>query len=142
MEVYIKKERQEVLAFYLRPDVQTVVAEYDEQLGKLYEKIVGARDSLDRDTKRMTQDGYVSGFGETAKLVPSVLSVRDLGLIFDTVVNERVDHTQHNDSFDESGALADMGGSLSFEEFKKSIIRVASLCTATNDRIRMSPNEF
>ena len=29
MDVYIKKERQEVLAFYLRPDVQTVVEEYE-----------------------------------------------------------------------------------------------------------------
>ena len=59
MEIYIKKERQEVLAFYLRPDVQTVMAEYEEPLGLFYEKVVGAIDSLDRDTKRMTLQGYV-----------------------------------------------------------------------------------
>ena len=29
MQVYIKKERQEVLAFYLRPDVATVMDEYE-----------------------------------------------------------------------------------------------------------------
>ena len=46
----------EVLAFYLRPDVQTVFEEFDGELGKLYGKVVGAESILGRDTKRMTQE--------------------------------------------------------------------------------------
>ena len=71
--------------------------------------------------------------------MPSVLSIRDLGLIFDTIVNERVDNTQ-NDSFDDP-TLAQVEGSLSFEEFKKSIVRVASLCFVSVEKVRMDPHE-
>lgn len=53
MEVYIRKERQEMLAFYLRPDVQTIIGEYDEKLAKFYEKIVRAASQFERDIKRM-----------------------------------------------------------------------------------------
>ena len=116
-----------------------MVAEYDAQLGQLYEKIVGARDAIDRDMKRMNAEGYVRGFGETCDIVPSVLSVRDLGLIFDTIVNERVDTTQ-NDSFEDS-ALAEMESTLSYEEFKKSIVRLATLCFASSDLVRVAPGE-
>ena len=41
--------------------------------------------------KRMSKEGYSRGFGETAMLVPGVLKRRDLELIFDTIINERVD---------------------------------------------------
>ena len=108
------------------------MAEYDRDLGQLYEKIVGAKDALDRDTKRMTSEGYVQGFGETAEIVPKVLSVRDLGLIFDTIINERVDssvaaYSGNADIYDDQMALAEVG-SLSYEEFKKSIVRLSTLC--------------
>ena len=53
-EIYTKKERQEVLAFYLRPDVQTVFSEYENHFGILYDYIVRANDRAERDTKRMT----------------------------------------------------------------------------------------
>lgn len=61
MEVYTKKERQEVLAFYLRPDVQTVFGEYEAHLAVMYDKIVGADliDPSSRDMKRMTMDGFI-----------------------------------------------------------------------------------
>ena len=92
---------------------------------------MGARDALDRDTKRMTSEGYVQGFGETAEIVPKVLSVRDLGLIFDTIINERVDGNaaaySNQDMNDDQIALAEVG-SLSYEEFKKSIVRLSTLC--------------
>ena len=121
-----------------------MVAEYDRDLGQLYEKIVGARDALDRDTKRMTSEGYVQGFGETAEIVPKVLSVRDLGLIFDTIINERVDSNAaayaNQDMYDDQIALAEVG-SLSYEEFKKSIVRLSTLCAVQSERVRMSPNE-
>ena len=100
---------------------------------------MGARDAIDRDMKRMNAEGYVRGFGETSDIVPSVLSVRDLGLIFDTIVNERVDTTQ-NDSFEDS-ALAEMESTLSYEEFKKSIVRLATLCFASSDLVRILPGE-
>ena len=32
MEIYIKKERQEVLGFYLKPDVDALYADYDSRL--------------------------------------------------------------------------------------------------------------
>ena len=86
------------------------------------------------------------GFGETADIVPSVLSLRDLGLIFDTIVNERVDSAAPllNDSFDNnSTSLAEAeGGSLSYEEFKKSIVRLATLCFVSSEKVRMRPNEI
>ena len=84
------------------------------------------------------------GFGETADIVPSVLSVRDLGLIFDTIVNERIDSAAIlNDSFGNDSSLAEVeGGSLSYEEFKKSIVRLATLCFVNSERIRMRPNDI
>lgn len=91
MDVYTKKERTEVLAFYLRPDVIIIMDQYEEFLGEHYGKVVGAIDELDRDTKRMSLDGFVKGFGATAGLYEKVLYRRDLELIFDTIVNERVD---------------------------------------------------
>ena len=88
----------------------------------------------------MNAEGYVRGFGETADIVPATLSIRDLGLIFDTIVNERVDNSQH-DSFD-NPTLAQVAGSLSFEEFKKSMVRVASLCFVSSQKIRIAPHEI
>lgn len=84
------------------------------------------------------------GFGETADIVSSVLSVRDLGLIFDTIVNERIDSAAIlNDSFGNDSSLAEVeGGSLSYEEFKKSIVRLATLCFVNSERIRMRPNDI
>lgn len=146
MEVYIKKERQEVLAFYLRPDVQTVIGEYEGTLGAFFEKVVGAADSFERDLKRMGQKGYSVGFGETSRLVPDVLVRQDMEMIFDTIVNERVDTvggpgssllTPYRDN-----ALANMAGSLSFEEFKKSLVRVASILTHQTHKVKMEPNEI
>ena len=62
-----------------------------------------------------------------------MLQEQDLELIFDTAVNERVD-----------GAMAEMQSlaidaetfgvtksSLSFEEFKKSLVRIASICAVS-----------
>ena len=73
----------------------------------------------------------MQGFGETAEIVPKVLSVRDLGLIFDTIINERVDGNaaaySNQDMYDDQIALAEVG-SLSYEEFKKSIVRLSTLC--------------
>ena len=88
----------------------------------------------------MNAEGYVCGFGETADIVPSILSIRDLGLIFDTIVNERIDISAQ-DSFDDP-TLAQVAGSLSFEEFKKSIVRVASLCFVSSQQVRIHPNEM
>ena len=85
-----------MLAFYLRPDVQTVMAEYEADLSRLYEKVVGATDSFDRDVKRMTREGYVRGFGETVGLVPNVFVPSDLEHVFKTIVNERVDTGVNN----------------------------------------------
>ena len=66
-------------------------------------------------------------------MIPDVLQEQDLELIFDTAVNERVD-----------GAMAEMQSqaldvetfgvtksSLSFEEFKKSLVRIASICAVS-----------
>ena len=136
MQVYIKKERQEVLAFYLRPDVATVMDEYEKQLGEFYDKVVGSNNEFERDTKRMSQEGYVRGFGQSSELMPMVLTRRDMELIFDTIVNERVDQ-----GGDDDNALASVSVTLSFEEFKKSTVRVASLCTVTSERFRMAPGE-
>ena len=49
-------------------------------------------------------------------------------LIFDTIVNERIDSFEDGqDLDDEDDAVAQ--SSISFEEFKKSIVRIASLLT-------------
>ena len=42
----------------------------------------------------MSLEGYVRGFGETAGIVPSTFSKQDLELIFDTIVNERIDSSE------------------------------------------------
>ena len=55
---YYKKERQEVLAFYLRPDVQNVVSKHEDVLGKFYDKLVGAQSPDERDTLRMRLRAY------------------------------------------------------------------------------------
>ena len=49
-------------------------------------------------------------------------------LIFDTIVNERIDSLEDGQDFDdEEEGVAQ--SSISFEEFKKSIVRIASLLT-------------
>lgn len=42
LEVYTRKERQEVLAFYLRPDVTSIVRTHEEVLGQFFESVSGA----------------------------------------------------------------------------------------------------
>ena len=118
-----------MLAFYLRPDVQTVMAEYEADLSRLYEKVVGATDAFERDVKRMTKEGYVRGFAETVGLIPDIFVQSDLEHIFKTIVNERVDTGVNNLNYEEESAFEKrMAGSLSYEEFKKSTVRIASLC--------------
>ena len=129
-----------MLAFYLRPDVQTVMAEYEADLSHLYEKVVGAAGPLDRDVKRMTREGYVRGFGETMSLVPDVFVQSDLEHIFQTIVNERVDTGVSNLNYEEESAFEQrMAGSLSYEEFKKSMVRIASLCMVITQRVKIGP---
>ena len=43
-EIVTRKERQEVLGFYLRPDVQALVNEHIGPLSLFYDKLVGALD--------------------------------------------------------------------------------------------------
>ncbi len=68
-----------------------ILSEYEAHFGILYEKIVGAEDSLDRDLKRMNSAGYIMGFAQAGDLFPQVFTQNDLELIFDTIVNERID---------------------------------------------------
>ena len=143
MEVYVKKERQEVLGFYLRPDVQAVIADYEQKLAEIYGDVVGVTDPIDRDIKRMNIDEYTQSFGEVAELVPTVLDRRDLELIFDTIINERVDiagsvpFTTVQDQ-----ALTRNAGTLSYEEFKKSIVRIASICNVQTRKAKMDVQEM
>ena len=39
----------------------------------------------------MSLEGYVRGFGQSAEMMPMVLTRKDMELVFDTIVNERVD---------------------------------------------------
>ena len=133
MQIYTAKERQEVLVFYMRPEVQAIYSEYADQLSASYIALVGAEDSYDRDSKRMDLPTYLSVFGEIESgLVPHVLPGHDLELLFDTLVNERVDTGSES-------ALT--GSSLNFEEWKKSMVRIASLCTAKAVRDQMDSGE-
>lgn len=59
----------------------------------MFTGITGAFDIRELDTKRMTLEGYVQGFGATADLVPAIFERQDFELIFDTIVNERIDAT-------------------------------------------------
>ena len=110
-------------------------------MGRFYEKVVGAADYLERDLKRMREDGYARGFGETSKLVPRVLEKADLDTIFDTIVNERVDAVGPGLTPYRDHALANMAGSLSYEEFKKSFVRLASILHVSTQRVKLSPGE-
>ena len=61
-----------------------------------------------------------------------MLHTHDLELIFDTIVNERVDAGSQS-------ALAE--SSLTFDEWKKSMVRIASLCAAQTVRVHMDSGE-
>ena len=106
---------------------------YEDILGEFFDKLVDAKTLEDREIQRLKLRAYSYQFGLTAKLIPDVLQEQDLELIFDTAVNERVD-----------GAMAEMQSqaldvetfgvtksSLSFEEFKKSLVRIASICAVS-----------
>ena len=58
------------------------MAEYEADLSRLYEKVVGASDAFERDVKRMTKEGYIRGFAETVSLVPDVFVQSELEHIF------------------------------------------------------------
>ena len=118
-----KKERQEVLAFYLRPDVTYVIGEYEVHLASLYDRIVGAHHPSERDLKRMSLNGFYQGFAATTGLVPQALTEKDFDLLFETIIDERVDQGTSL----ENDAIANKGQSLSFEEFKKSLIRISTI---------------
>ena len=57
----------------------------------IFDKVVGANDPDERDLKRMTLEGYIEGFAKATDLIPQVLKAQDLELLYDTIVNERVD---------------------------------------------------
>ena len=87
---------------------------------------------MDREIAHMTIAAYSYQFSRAASLVPAVLIERDLEMIFDTIINERVD--QEMNAYDDYGAENpddSKDGSLSFEDFKKSLVRIASLVTAS-----------
>ena len=67
-----------------------------------------------------------------------MLKPHDLELLYDTIVNERVDAGADL----QDSVLANVGQSLSYEEFKKSFVRIASIVNAKADRRRMDPNEI
>lgn len=114
------------------------MTEYEAHFGILYEKIVGAIDSLDRDFKRMNLAGYLKGFAVSADLIPQVFERRDMELIFDTIVNERID--DGNDFADP--ALTQANQTLSYEEFKKSLVRIASISQVSTVKRRMDTYEI
>ena len=63
---------------------------------------------------------YLTYFGESESgLLPAVLDGQDLELIFDTIVNERADTGSES---------ALIGSSLAYDEWKKSLVRIASIC--------------
>ena len=106
---------------------------YEDILGEFFDKLVDAKTLEDREIQRLKLRAYSYQFGSSAKLIPDVLQEQDLELIFDTAVNERVD-----------GAMGEMQSqaldvetfgvtksSLSFEEFKKSLVRIASICAVS-----------
>ena len=70
-------------------------------------------------------------------LAPKVLEKADMELIFDTIVNERVDNVGFS-TYGEPGAA--ITSSLSFEEFKKSIVRIASICSVFTSKQRVDPD--
>ena len=95
---------------------------------------IGATSPLDKHIKKMDLESYIQTLGTAATLVPSVLDRSDLELIFDTIINERIEETA-------LGGASSASGSLSYEEFKKSIVRVASLCKVVNEKVQMEMGE-
>ena len=45
MEFYIAKERQEVLVFYMRNEIQAIYSDYSDYLRNIYDGLVEASDS-------------------------------------------------------------------------------------------------
>lgn len=45
MEFYIAKERQEVLVFYMRSEIQAIYSDYNDYLRNIYDGLVEASDS-------------------------------------------------------------------------------------------------
>ena len=114
---------------------------YDDDLGEFYDKLVGAQVPEERDTLRLRLRAYSYQFGTAAKLIPQVLKEFDLELIFDTAVNERVDGAIMSEMQSKALDLETFGvakSSLSFEEFKKSLVRIASLCAVSSRTIANS----
>ena len=114
---------------------------YDDELGEFYDKLVGAQSLDERDTLRLRLRAYSYQFGTTAKLIPQVLKDFDLELIFDTAVNERVDGAVMSEMSNKALDLETFGvakSSLSFEEFKKSLVRIASLCAVSTKTVANS----
>mmetsp|Transcript_45039 Transcript_45039/g.59734 ORF Transcript_45039/g.59734 Transcript_45039/m.59734 type:complete len:118 (-) Transcript_45039:884-1237(-) len=111
--------------------------EYEGHLGTLFDYIVRANSPAERDLKRMTVDGYVKGFAESSEVTPGALKAQELEMLFQTIVNERVDAG----SALTNPALGAMGHTISFEEFKKSFVRLASIVVVTANKKRMEPNE-
>ena len=87
---------------------------------------------------KLKLSGYAYQFGVAANLVTQVLNDKDMVLIFDTIVNERIDSFDDGQDMDEDeDGVAQ--SSISFEEFKKSIVRIASLLTVAT--IEVPANE-
>ena len=105
--------------------------------------MVGVTDPIDRDIKRMSIENYTRSFGEAVDLVPTVLDRRDLELIFDTIINERVDSAGGAPfTTVQDQSLARNVGTLSYEEFKKSIVRIASICNVQSRKVKMDMQEM
>ena len=90
-DIQTKTEREEVLAFYQRPDVSTLFGEYESHFAQLYDRIVGAEYPYQRAAKRMTLEGFIKGAAVATDLYPDVLKRYDLEMLFCTIINERED---------------------------------------------------
>ena len=86
----------------------------------------------------MTLDGFIKGAVSTTDLYPEVLKRTDFELLFDKIIEERVDKGSDMDP----KKLAEYNQSISFEEFKKSIIRISTLVEVTATKKRMDPHEI
>ena len=64
----------------MRSETQDLLLDsYGSELSVLYERLVGATDSIDRDSFQMNLTAYLTGFGETKSgLIPNILQPKDL----------------------------------------------------------------
>ena len=122
-------------------EIQEILLEYSDELRALYERVLGIEDFQANATIGLHLKEYMAEFGEfESGLIPTILQRHDLEQAFERIVQTDQPAALH--LFQKQNQANYKSAALSFELFKQSLILLASVCRATQHKLRKEEEEW